>query len=128
MSGPRLRLQQLRLHLRPRLRTRGAVPPLPAGAQSGPPRVGRSLLSMSVALAVAYGALAGGLAYWQVVQAQALTAAPLNPLTLAAARTAPRGTIYDVNGVILANGNQSCIEIGNPRDQVVTRTDQHLSQ
>lgn len=33
-----------------------------------------------------------------------------------------------VNGVILANGNQSCIEIGNPRDQVVTRTDQHLSQ
>jgi peptidoglycan glycosyltransferase len=59
-------------------------------------------LSLSLALAVAYGALATGLAYWQVVQAQALTADPLNPLSLAAARAAPRGTIYDVNGVILA--------------------------
>ena len=33
-----------------------------------------------------------------------------------------------VNGVILANGNKSCIEITNPRDQTVTRTDLHLSQ
>ena len=103
VSGPRLRLQQLRLHLRPRLRTRGAVPPLPAGTLAAPPRVGRSLLSLSVALAVAYAALAGGLAYWQVVQAQALTADPLNPLTLSAARSAPRGTIYDVNGIVLAS-------------------------
>jgi len=102
VSGPRIRLQQLRL-LRPRLRTRGAVPALPARPPSAPPRVGRSLLSLAVALAVAYAALAGGLAYWQVVQAQALTADPLNPLTLAAARSAPRGTIYDVNGVVLAS-------------------------
>jgi len=100
--GRRLALQQLRLHLRPRLRTRGAVPALPGGQPSSPPRVARSLLSLSLALAVAYAALAGGLAYWQVVQAQALTADPLNPLSLAAARAAPRGTIYDVNGVVLA--------------------------
>ena len=97
-----LPLQRLRLHLRPRLRSRGAVPPLPGGSPSVPPRVGRSLLSLSLALAVAYAALAGGLAYWQVVQAQALTADPLNPLSLAAARAAPRGIIYDVNGVVLA--------------------------
>lgn len=103
MSGPRLRLQQLRLHLRPRLRTRGQVPALPAGTLGAPPRVGRSLLSVSLALAVAYAALAGGLGYWQVVQAQRLTADPLNPLSLAAARSAPRGTIYDVNGVVLAS-------------------------
>jgi peptidoglycan glycosyltransferase len=105
VSGPRgkLRLQQLRLHLRPRLRTRDAVPALPAGARGAPPRVGRSLLSLSLAIAVAYAALAGGLAYWQVMQAQALTADPLNPLSLAAARKAPRGTIYDVNGVVLAS-------------------------
>ena len=101
--GGRLALQQLRLHLRPRFRTRGAVPSLPGGTQSGPPRVARSLLSLSLALAVAYAALAGGLAYWQVVQAQALTADPLNPLSLAAARRAPRGTIYDVNGIVLAS-------------------------
>jgi peptidoglycan glycosyltransferase len=55
---------------------------------------------------VAYAALAGGLAYWQVVQAQALTADPLNPLSLAAARAAPRGTIYDVNGVVLASNRR----------------------
>ena len=101
-KGPRLRLQQLRLHLRPRLRTRGATPSLRGGEPSGPPRVGRSLLPLALSLAVAYAALAGGLAYWQVVQAQALTADPLNPLSLAAARDAPRGTIYDVNGVVLA--------------------------
>ncbi len=106
MTGPRLRLQQLRLHLRPRLRTRGATPALPGVTPSGPPRVGRSLLPLTVALAVAYAALAGGLAYWQVVQAQALTADPLNPLSLAAARSAPRGTIYDANGVVLASNGR----------------------
>jgi peptidoglycan glycosyltransferase len=64
--------------------------------------MGGTLMRLAVALAVGYSALAVGLAYWQVVQAQALTSDPLNPLTLAAARTAPRGTIYDVNGVVLA--------------------------
>jgi peptidoglycan glycosyltransferase len=100
--GPRLGLQRLRL-LRPSALLRRGTPPLPAGAPSGPPRVGRSLLPVSLAIAVAYAALAGGLAYWQVVQAQALTADPLNPLSLAAARSAPRGTIYDVNGNVLAS-------------------------
>jgi len=90
-SGPGSRFQQLRLHLRPRLRTRGATPALPGGVPVGPARVGRSLLPLSLAIAVAYAALAGGLAYWQVVQAQALTADPLNPLSLSAARSAPRG-------------------------------------
>ncbi|WP_377643863.1 TadE/TadG family type IV pilus assembly protein [Oryzobacter terrae] len=33
-----------------------------------------------------------------------------------------------VNGVILANGNQSCIQINSPVDQTITRTDLHLSQ
>ena len=94
--------QRLRLHIRPRLRGRGGVPALPAGNAKGPPRVGGSLLRLSLALAVGYGALAAGLTYWQVVQAQSLTSDPLNPLSLAAARSAPRGTIYDANGVVLA--------------------------
>ena len=38
-----------------------------------------------------------------------------------------RGPVV-VNGVILANGNQSCIQIQSPADQVITRTDLHLSQ
>jgi peptidoglycan glycosyltransferase len=94
--------QRLRLHIRPRLRGRGGVPPLPGRRPSGPPRVGGSLLRLSLAIAIGYGALAAGLTYWQVVQAQSLTSDPLNPLTLAAARSAPRGTIYDANGVVLA--------------------------
>ncbi|MEP7361452.1 MAG: hypothetical protein ABI744_07725, partial [Chloroflexota bacterium] len=91
MSRPRIGLAKLRL-LRPRLNIRGATTVLPTRVPSGPPHVGRSLLPLSLAIAVAYAALAGGLAYWQVVQAQALTADPLNPLSLAAARSAPRGT------------------------------------
>ena len=70
---------------------------------SGPPRVAGSLLRLSLALAVGYSALAAGLVYWQVVQAQRLTTDPLNPLVLAAARQAPRGTIFDRNGNVLAH-------------------------
>jgi len=56
-----------------------------------------------VAVIVAYGTLGGGLLYWQVMQARELTTDPLNPIVLAAARDAPRGTIYDANGVVLAD-------------------------
>jgi peptidoglycan glycosyltransferase len=96
------RLQRLRLHVRPRLRARQAVPALAVGRPAGPPRVGGSLLRLALALALGYSALAAGLGYWQVVQAQRLTSDPLNPLTLAAARQAPRGSIYDANAVVLA--------------------------
>jgi len=70
---------------------------------SGPPRVAGSLLRLSLALAVGYGARAAGLVYWQVFQAQQLTTDPLNPLVLAAARQAPRGTIFDSKGNVLAH-------------------------
>jgi len=96
-------LQRLRLHLRPRLSTHEAVPALPGGRPAGPPRVGGSLLRLSLALALGYSALAAGLMYWQVVESQRLTSDPLNPLILAAARQAPRGTIYDAHGVVLAS-------------------------
>lgn len=69
---------------------------------AGPPSVAGSLLRLSLALAIGYGALATGLAYWQVLEAQRLTTDPMNPLVLAAARNAPRGTIYDANGNVLA--------------------------
>jgi peptidoglycan glycosyltransferase len=70
--------------------------------QAGPPSVAGSLLRLSLALAIGYGALAAGLAYWQVVEAQRLTTDPLNPLVLAAARNAPRGSIFDATGNVLA--------------------------
>lgn len=70
---------------------------------AGPPRVAGSLLRLSIALAIGYMSLAGGLVYWQVLEAQRLTNDPLNPLVLSAARQAPRGTIYDRNGNVLAH-------------------------
>ena len=92
-----------RFDIRPRLPfgdrfRRGAPRPL-----AGPPRVSGSLLRLSLAIAVGYSALAGGLAYWQVIEAQRLTTDPLNPIVLAAARNAPRGTIYDAKGNVLAD-------------------------
>jgi peptidoglycan glycosyltransferase len=68
----------------------------------GPPKVAGSLLRLSLALAIGYAGLAGGLMYWQVIEAQKLTTDPLNPLVLSAARLAPRGAIFDRNGVLLA--------------------------
>lgn len=69
----------------------------------GPPRVAGSLLRLSLALAIGYSGLAAGLVFWQVIEASRLTNDPLNPLVLSAARQAPRGTIYDRNGRVLAH-------------------------
>ncbi|MEX2548512.1 MAG: penicillin-binding transpeptidase domain-containing protein, partial [Chloroflexota bacterium] len=60
-------------------------------------------MRLSLALAIGYSALAGGLVYWQVLEAQRLTTDPLNPLVLSAARQAPRGWIFDRNGNVLAH-------------------------
>ena len=62
-----------------------------------------SLLRLSLALAIGYGALGAGLVYWQVVEAQRLTNDPANPLILSASRQAPRGNIYDSEGNVLAH-------------------------
>ena len=84
-------------------RLRAGIPFLrPRRKAQGPPSVAGSLLRLSLALTIAYGALGLGLTYWQVVEAQRLTTDPLNPLVLSAARTAPRGTIFDRNGNVLA--------------------------
>jgi peptidoglycan glycosyltransferase len=84
---------------------RQPVPPLAAGrplGDHGQLRIGASLVRLSMALAIAYGALAAGLGYWQVMQAQQLSTDPRNPLILAAARQAPRGSIVDAAGNVLA--------------------------
>ena len=61
-----------------------------------------TLTRLFLALAIAYGALAGGLGYWQVIEASRLSSDPLNPLVLLAARQAPRGTIFASDGTVLA--------------------------
>ena len=94
---------RLRLALRRRLGRgprAGGISAGPAGGRT--PSIGSSLLRLSLSIVIAYAALAGGLAYWQVMEAQSLTADPRNPLILAAARQAPRGSILDANGTVLA--------------------------
>src|SRR4029079_19309097 len=66
------------------------------------PGIGTALVRLALVLAVVYGGLAAGLGWWQVVQAGPLTNDPGNPLSQAAERSAPRGTIYDSKGVVLA--------------------------
>jgi peptidoglycan glycosyltransferase len=100
---------RVRLRVRPRLDARGGPPRVAPSAAKGPPRIAGSLLRLSIALALVYGTLGGGLLYWQVMQAHSLTTDPANPIVLAAARDAPRGTIYASNGAVLAenaSGNQ----------------------
>src|SRR5690242_12401231 len=106
-SQPQSRLDprrlRVRLRVRPRLDARGGTPRVAPGAAKGPPRIAGSLLRLSIALALVYGTLGGGLLYWQVMQAHSLTTDPANPIVLAAARDAPRGTIYASNGDVLAD-------------------------
>ena len=100
---------RVRLRVRPRLGVRGSTPSVAPPRPKSPPRIAGSLLRLSLALALVYGTLGGGLMYWQVMQARTLTTDRLNPIVLAAARNAPRGTIYASNGKVLANnvaGNQ----------------------
>ncbi len=99
---------RVRLRVRPRNGARGTMPAV-ASRPNGPPRIAGSLLRLTIALAIGYGALAAGLLYWQVMQARSLTIDPLNPIVLAAARDAPRGAIYAEDGTVLADnapGNQ----------------------
>jgi penicillin-binding protein A len=79
---------------------------VPAGAQTRGPHVGPAVLRVALALVVAYGVLGAGLTYWQVAQAEELTDDPGNPLTLAAARNAPRGRILDAQGRVLARNEK----------------------
>ena len=89
----------------------GSAPPSERAAAPAPPRIASTLVRLSLALAVAYAALAGGLTWWQVVQAQQLTSDPLNPLVIQATREAPRGTIYAAGGEVLA---RTVDDGGNP--------------
>ena len=64
--------------------------------------VARSIANVGVALTLAFGVLAGGAGYWQVIRSQELTTAPDNPVVIAAARDVLRGEIVDRDGTVLA--------------------------
>ena len=64
--------------------------------------VAAGLFRTGVTIAVMFALLAGGAGYWQVVEAQRLSASPDNPVVVAAARRTLRGPIVDRNGSWLA--------------------------
>jgi penicillin-binding protein A len=65
--------------------------------------VARSILHVGLALIVAFGILAGGAGYWQVIRSEDLAAQPDNPAVVAAARNVLRGEIVDRDGTVLAS-------------------------
>jgi peptidoglycan glycosyltransferase len=64
--------------------------------------VARSIAHVGIALTLAFGVLAGGAGYWQVIRSDELSTAPENPAIAVVARTVPRGEITDRDGVVLA--------------------------
>jgi peptidoglycan glycosyltransferase len=66
------------------------------------PGIGPALGRVALALAVAFGALATGAGYWQVVRSGELASSPDDAAVIAAARDIVRGEITDRDGVRLA--------------------------
>ena len=79
---------------------------------SGPVRsggrrsIGSNVFRTGIAVTCAFGILAGGAGYWQVVEAQRLSAQPDNPSVIAIARRAMRGPIVDRTGTWLARSDR----------------------
>jgi peptidoglycan glycosyltransferase len=66
------------------------------------PGIGRTVVRLGLAMVLLYTGLGLGIGYWQVVQAEALTRDPQNPLVLQE-KEARRGRILDAQGVVLAD-------------------------
>jgi peptidoglycan glycosyltransferase len=66
------------------------------------PGIGRTVVRLGLAMVVLYTGLGLGVGYWQVLQAEALTRDPQNPLVLQE-KEAPRGRIVDARDVVLAD-------------------------
>ncbi len=75
------------------------------------PLAGR-VIGLAIVVALAFGGLAAGAGYWQVLQADELASAPTDAKVLAAATTVARGRILDRDGRILASSRRT--EAGTP--------------
>ena len=79
--------------------------PSPLSTQPAPRRnvgIGLALSRVGLALAIAFGAIAAGAGYWQVLRASDLSRSPDDAAVIAAARHAVRGIITDRDGKQLA--------------------------
>ncbi len=68
--------------------------------------IGQNVVTVGMALGLAFAVLAAGAGYWQIYQAAALSTAPDNPAVIAAARQVVRGEIMDRTGTILATSKK----------------------
>ena len=95
----------------------GGAPPLTpakglAGVGDRTPRrrtrrpLGMAITRVGLSLAIAFGALAAGAGYWQVVQSPPLSIRPDNPAVVVAARNAVRAPILDRAGAWLARSEE----------------------
>ena len=73
-----------------------------SGAPGRPVGIGTTLGRVGLALAVAFGAIAGGAGYWQVIRSSDLSTAPDDAAVIAASRQIVRGIITDRDGKRLA--------------------------
>jgi peptidoglycan glycosyltransferase len=64
--------------------------------------VARNVARVGLTLVLAFGALAAGAGYWQVIRSPDLSTSPDDPAVIAAARDASRGRILDRHGSVLA--------------------------
>jgi peptidoglycan glycosyltransferase len=64
--------------------------------------IGPALGRVGIALAIAFGGLAGGAGYWQVLESTALSQSPDDAAVIAASRHVIRGVITDRDGTRLA--------------------------
>jgi peptidoglycan glycosyltransferase len=69
--------------------------------------VARNIAHVGVALSLAFGVLAAGAGYWQVIRSQDLSTAPDNPAVAVAARSVVRGEIVDRDGTVLASNKRN---------------------
>lgn len=68
--------------------------------------IARSIAHVGVSLSLAFGVLAAGAGYWQVIRSQDLSTAPDNPAIAVAARSVVRGEIVDRDGTVLASNKK----------------------
>lgn len=69
--------------------------------------VARNIANVGVAMSLAFGVLAAGAGYWQVIRSQDLSTAPDNPAVAAAAKSVVRGEIVDRDGNVLASNKKN---------------------
>lgn len=65
--------------------------------------IATNIRRLSLYLVLAFASVSGGLAWWQVFDAQELAVRQDNPQVIAAHRSLPRGSIFDAQGQLLAS-------------------------